>query len=190
MPSFWANFAVTICRHSFSDRRRRHIFYEARLFYFYDCIHERVADLAKKLRSAFAGRFARTIAERPLGLHSISGRNAHTNRCDWEVQARTRPFSGREQTSRSFRVTCAEPLRRYRHEAQCRAGRKSRRQSGPHYRLRTQPTIALVGKQSPRKAKPLFARSQITLPDCATASPSPGWTAVFPPQHAQPTRPI
>jgi hypothetical protein len=60
---------------------------------------KRVADLAEKLRGAFAGGVARTIAERPLGLHFISGRNAHTNRCDCEVQARTRTFSGGNKRS-------------------------------------------------------------------------------------------
>src|SRR5205814_218700 len=82
------NFASTICGRGFSDRSRRHIFYETRFVNFRDRIHERIADLAKKLRRAFAGRFARTVTERQLSLHFISGRNAHSHRRDGEFQTR------------------------------------------------------------------------------------------------------
>jgi len=51
------NFASTICGRGFSDRSRRHIFYETGFVNFRDRVHERIADLAKKLRRAFAGRF-------------------------------------------------------------------------------------------------------------------------------------
>ena len=81
------NFAVAICRRRFSDCRRRHIFYQTGFVNFRDRIHERVADLAKKLRRAFAGRFARAITERRVHLHSVSGRNAHSHGRDGDVSS-------------------------------------------------------------------------------------------------------
>jgi hypothetical protein len=88
------NFASTICGRGFSDRGRRHIFYETGFVNFRDRVHERIADLAKKLWRAFAGRFARTVTERQLSLHFISGRNAHSHRRDGEFQTRAGTAGG------------------------------------------------------------------------------------------------
>ena len=84
----------TICGRGFSDRGRRHIFYETGFVNFRDRVHERIADLAKKLWRAFAGRFARTVTERQLSLHFISGRNAHSHRRDGEFQTRAGTAGG------------------------------------------------------------------------------------------------
>jgi len=82
------NSAVAICRRRLSDCRRRHIFYQTGVVDFRDRIYERVADLAKKLRRAFAGRFAGAIAAKGVHLHSVSGRNAHSHGRDGAIQAR------------------------------------------------------------------------------------------------------
>src|SRR6476620_9034213 len=47
---------------------RRHFFYVTGFVNFRDLVHERIVDLAKKLRRAFAGRFARTVTESKLSL--------------------------------------------------------------------------------------------------------------------------
>src|SRR5205814_9854718 len=60
---------------------------------------ECIADLAKKLWRAFAGRFARTVTERQLSLHFISGRNAHSHRRDGEFQTRAGTAGGGNERS-------------------------------------------------------------------------------------------
>jgi 1-acyl-sn-glycerol-3-phosphate acyltransferase len=61
---------------------------------FATAFYERIADLAKKLRRAFAGRFARTVTERQLCLHFISGRNTHSHRRDGNFQTRAGTAGG------------------------------------------------------------------------------------------------
>jgi hypothetical protein len=54
-------------------------------------VHECAPDLAKKLRRALTGRFARTAAVWLAHLHIVSGRHTHTYRRDGEFQTGSWP---------------------------------------------------------------------------------------------------
>ena len=81
------NSAVAICRRRFSDCRGRHIFYETGFVDFRDRIYERVADLAKKLRRAFAGRFAGAIAAKARAFTFCFRKERALARARWRLSS-------------------------------------------------------------------------------------------------------